>query len=270
MKPIVISLVTYNRLGFTQKTMASLSIAVHDIPYNMYVVDNGSTDGTQLWLMGQRDIPLRYETICYPDNKGTATAVNVAWGHRAEGQHCLKLDNDFVVQDKNWLWRALAILAARPDIGTVAVKWDGNPENPEHTNVIYKSKLSTAGQETVEECLYPISPAMLVRGEVVDKIGGLIQPMLYGYDDLLYLHRVQKAGYKTVFMLNSHASHLDGEYGGATAVSDYGKFKNEQAHRSADIFSRMVSAYDSGELPLRVPLDADLNALRKEFYARSQ
>src|SRR5258707_15124388 len=42
---------TYNRLAFLRATIASVRASRLDIPYEIIVVDGGSTDGTIGWLM---------------------------------------------------------------------------------------------------------------------------------------------------------------------------------------------------------------------------
>src|SRR5580658_1734282 len=47
---------TYNRLSFLKATIASVRASQIDFPYEIIVVDGGSSDGTIDWLMEQRDI----------------------------------------------------------------------------------------------------------------------------------------------------------------------------------------------------------------------
>jgi GT2 family glycosyltransferase len=56
--PAQISVVlgTYNRLSFLKATIASVRASQIGVPYEIIVVDGGSTDGTIAWLTAQRDI----------------------------------------------------------------------------------------------------------------------------------------------------------------------------------------------------------------------
>jgi GT2 family glycosyltransferase len=53
---VSIVLGTYNRLSFLKSTIASVRASQIDVPYEIIVVDGGSTDGTVDWLTRQRDI----------------------------------------------------------------------------------------------------------------------------------------------------------------------------------------------------------------------
>src|ERR1700731_426776 len=79
-KPIVsVVLGTYNRLLFLEATIASIRASQFDRPYEIIVVDGGSTDGTIDWLVHQRDIiPIvqhNRETI------GEITRRKRSWGY---------------------------------------------------------------------------------------------------------------------------------------------------------------------------------------------
>lgn len=252
MNPILITIPTFNRLKATQETLASLATALKGLPYLLYIVDNASVDGTANWILGGSGYGLVWESTVLPANVGQAKAVNAGWAKRMAGQHCIRLDNDFTVADANWIQDGLQVFAADAKIGVITVKWEGNQERPDHSSPMYHSYIYDVGGIEVEESQFPISPAMLVRGELIDAIGGFNQPGLYGYDDLLYLRRAQLAGYKTVFLPNAGGKHL-------TPLREldhttYGAWKRAVADRDMHAYGNMLAAYAAGE-SLYVPLE---------------
>ena len=98
-----IVIVTYNQLGCTRACLDSIRF-VTDEPYELIVVDNGSTDGTVEYLRSCPDVKL----IENPDNRGFPAAANQ--GIRASnGAQVLLLNNDVLVTT-GWLRRMLDAL----------------------------------------------------------------------------------------------------------------------------------------------------------------
>src|SRR5207244_1844716 len=66
-----IVIVTHNEIGFTRSCLESLRF-VTDEPYELIMVDNGSTDGTVEYLRSARDVRF----IENADNRGFPAAAN--------------------------------------------------------------------------------------------------------------------------------------------------------------------------------------------------
>ena len=96
-------MVTYNRLGFTRRSISSIAETA-GYPYELTVVDNGSRDGTVAYLQEQTDAGKVHRLILNSGNRGVAFAANQGWaaGGRA---HYVKVDNDIVFQKPGWLER---------------------------------------------------------------------------------------------------------------------------------------------------------------------
>jgi GT2 family glycosyltransferase len=104
---------TLNQLEYLR--MCVDSIFHHtEIPYEIIVVDNGSTDGTAEYLEGMRG-RIRYRLL--DRNYGFAGAVNRGL-MMAKGQTIVLLNNDTLVTER-WLDNLLACLASDDRIGLV-------------------------------------------------------------------------------------------------------------------------------------------------------
>lgn len=104
---------TYNQLDMLQQCIASI-IENTDLPYEIIVVDNASTDGTGAYLQklgGQ----VRYRVL--PSNQGFSGAINVGM-MMAKGSTILLLNNDTLVTYR-WLDNMLACLHSDERIGMV-------------------------------------------------------------------------------------------------------------------------------------------------------
>ncbi|MFC4596964.1 glycosyltransferase family 2 protein [Cohnella hongkongensis] len=104
---------TYNQLAMVKMCIESI-LENTNVPYEIIVVDNASTDGTAEYLQslgGQ----VRYRAL--EKNLGFAGAVNVGM-MMAKGKTILLLNNDTLVTE-NWLHNLLACLNSDEAIGMV-------------------------------------------------------------------------------------------------------------------------------------------------------
>ncbi len=108
-----------NELKYTKLCIDSL-VAHTRAPYEIILVDNGSTDGTGAYfdvLTANGTVP-RFKTVRNPSNRGFATCVNQGVAV-ATGEWLVLLNNDTVVTPR-WLDRLLDVAAAGwPGVGLV-------------------------------------------------------------------------------------------------------------------------------------------------------
>lgn len=104
---------TYNQLDMVRQCIYSI-IENTDLPYEIIVVDNASTDGTSAYLQslgGQ----VRFKVL--ERNRGFAGAINVGL-MMAKGSTIVLLNNDTLLTE-NWLDQLLACLNSDDQIGMV-------------------------------------------------------------------------------------------------------------------------------------------------------
>ena len=87
--------ITYNRLELTKRAIASYLETVN-VPYSLWVVDNGSDLETRLWLSGEWwDRPFPVEFLS--ENRYPGYATNYGWGlGPPDATHLHRADNDFI------------------------------------------------------------------------------------------------------------------------------------------------------------------------------
>ncbi|MDB5387279.1 MAG: wbbL 5, partial [Planctomycetaceae bacterium] len=105
-----IILITHNQWPYTQQCLDSIRMRT-DEPYELIVVDNGSTDGTIKALKRWGGVTL----IDNETNRGFPTAVNQGLAI-AKGDNLLLLNNDTLVTT-GWLSRMLDAIHSKPEIG---------------------------------------------------------------------------------------------------------------------------------------------------------
>lgn len=137
----IICLVTYQRLDYTKKTLASLFDNISDdADYLLVLIDNASTDGTQQYLKdlqrrGRINMLILNDVNYYPGK-----ACNIGWQHGLEvydATHLMRLDNDMQLT-KDWDIRAEEYFKAIPELGQLGLEHEAieTPEAEMHKRVI--------------------------------------------------------------------------------------------------------------------------------------
>lgn len=103
---------TYNRLGYLKRMVASVRSSIgSDIPYEIIMVDGGSTDGTVKWCEDQKDIVL----IQHGALLGAVRAFNDG-AYAARGSYVI-LANDDVEFIEYSIMRAVVFMQDNPSVG---------------------------------------------------------------------------------------------------------------------------------------------------------
>ena len=107
----------WSQLAFTRQCIAALKSHTRQ-PWELVVIDNGSTDHTDIYLAGVRDaaaVPVT--VISNTSNLGFPAAINQGL-KAARGEYLVLLNNDVVVTD-GWLDQLIALADSRGPIGLV-------------------------------------------------------------------------------------------------------------------------------------------------------
>jgi len=103
----------WNQLEFTRHCIAAL-VRQTRAPWELIVVDNGSTDGTKEYIAGVQDAaPVPVTVVANAANRGFPAAINQGL-QLARGDYLVLLNNDVVVTDA-WLDQLIALANARAD-----------------------------------------------------------------------------------------------------------------------------------------------------------
>ncbi|WP_437193296.1 glycosyltransferase [Planctomicrobium sp. SH527] len=211
-RPLLTSiiLVTYNQLPHTQACLNSIRL-VTDEPYEIIVVDNGSTDGTVDFL--RADLHLRLiENGC---NRGFPAAANQGI-QAAQGEQILLLNNDTIVTT-GWLQRLTAALNSAPEVGLVGPVTNcisGEQQVP----VTYDELAQLDGfawdwgkqhHQHYQPTDRLVGFCLLIKKEVVDRIGRLDERFGIGnFEDDDYCRRAQAAGYQSLIATDTFIHHV--------------------------------------------------------------
>jgi len=201
---ISIVLGSYNRLRFIKKTIYSIRTNDIDIPYEIIVIDGGSTDGTIKWLAKQKDIItiIQYNRIKIKEK----LIMKKSWGYFmnlgfkiSKGKYILMISDDCILHP-NAIMNGYHLfeeeLSKGHKIGAIAFYWRNFPEQEEY----WVGK--TLGNKIF------VNHGMYLRNALEDV--GWIEENYYRFyhiDGDLCLKMWQK-GYKVIDSPNSYIEHI--------------------------------------------------------------
>lgn len=136
---IPILMTTYNRLPYTKRSLAALLDSTGHIPYEIFIFDNCSTDGTREYLESIKD-----ERIAVHFNKkntGIIHPKNVFLEKYKDFEYCAFVDNDNIMP-KGWLKALKEVMDRYPLIAVqlehyLGLGWDIK-ENKDWFKHLYK------------------------------------------------------------------------------------------------------------------------------------
>ena len=225
---VSIIILTHNQLEYTKQCIESIERYTPPEPYQLILVDNGSTDGTMEYLRSVVSCHSsfdNYKLICNQENLGFAKGCNQGI-EEASGGYILLLNNDTIVTE-GWLKRMIECAESDSRIGIVGpmTNFISGPQRDKKAN--YSSLEEVHGYATSfyqknrgDWFDYPriTGFCMLIKREVLEKIGGFDERFGIGcYEDDDYCFRVYRAGYRAVICGDVFVHHF-----GSKTLEDIG------------------------------------------------
>ncbi len=206
-----IVIVTYNEITFTRQCLDSIRLLT-DEPYEIIVVDNGSTDGSVEYLRAMGDVRL----IENDSNRGFPAAANQGMAVAA-GKQVLLLNNDLVVTT-GWLGRMLrALRGGDSRVGLVGPR-SNLVSGPQQVEVAYENIAELDGfawdfgkcqNGVTVDVSRLVGFCLLIKREVTDAIGLLDEQFGLGcFEDDDYCLRAIAAGFQAVIAGDAFVHHF--------------------------------------------------------------
>jgi GT2 family glycosyltransferase len=226
-----IIIVNYNVKYFLEQALHSVFRACRNIDAEVYLVDNNSVDGSV--EMVRNKFPL-VKIIENKENIGFSKANNQAIG-KATGKYILLLNPDTVVEEDTFE-KVISFMTNHPDAGGLGVKMiDGNgkflPESKRglptpsaafykifglsalfpNSSLFGKYHLGYLDKDKIHQVEVLSGAFMLLRKDVLDKIGLLDENFFMYGEDIDLSFRIIKAGYKNYYFPETRIIHYKGE-----------------------------------------------------------
>lgn len=202
--PIIsIAIATRDRESLLRQTL-ELLFENTSVGYELFVVDNGSTDGTAEYLAGAAEAHPEVTVVRNERNLGVARAVNQGWYRATHKDYLVRLDDD-VLLPEGWAEDLIEICDKVPQVGLAGVSFDQEIPNVSEVNGVRLHRAHSLGGACV-----------MMPGRAHKKLGYWNEhyPRI-GHEDWDMSMRVNFAGMWNACHpdLNERAVHLSGERG---------------------------------------------------------
>jgi GT2 family glycosyltransferase len=209
---VSIIILSWNSKALIQTCLTSLKQKTDYSNYKVIVVDNGSVDGSVVWL--KQNFPWvdvialdKNYGFSISNNRGTAYALR-----KYNPQFVLLLNNDTQITQENWLKKMVSVAQLEDSIGIVGCKLIYRNGETQYIG----TKLTSKGLSWLKPTDYPILPQIyatdgvlgacfLIKRSVIEKIGGLdIGFSPFGHEESDFCIRAKKVGFN-IYMVSSVA-----------------------------------------------------------------
>ena len=218
----------FNRLDLTKACLAALEAAITDIPYEVILIDNASTDGTAEFMHSIAGP--RCQVLFNAENLNFAGACNQGLT-MARAPYTLLLNNDTEVTP-GFLLPLLQVLQQEPDVGIVGSKllypdgtvqhagvvlWHHNPGELLSFGHVYQGWPADAACVSRRRDLQVVSAAcVLLPTELGLRCQGFDTRFRNSCDDIDLCLRMRVAGYRVVYEPASVVVHHESQTPGRT------------------------------------------------------
>ena len=238
---ISIIILTHNQVEYTKKCIESIFTHTKE-PFELIIVDNGSTDGTVEYLESEvRGRRAEVRIIKNKENLGFAAGNNQGMA-TARGDYILLMNNDIVVTP-NWLGRMISCAERDSKIGIVGPMSNYvtvpqlikevtyNKTNLDGLND-FAADISNRYTGNAKQLLRVVGFCMLIKRAVINKIGGMDGRYGLGnFEDDDFSLRATLAGFES-WMAEDCFIHHFGNRTFIGAKIDY----RESVHKNWEIF----------------------------------
>ncbi|MFW5435438.1 glycosyltransferase family 2 protein [Paenibacillus apiarius] len=210
---------TIHHTELVKQCIHSFINSVHNLPYELIVVDDGSPPHIQRELADWA-APLNVHLIAKPSNEGFSRSVNLGIQH-SQGQFVLLVNNDVVFHEPGWLQHMLLTMHGSADIGIVGARLlypnltiqHGGvvPAHKGHFDHRFRGQAADFQPALAVEDMNAVTGAlMLVRRQLFDQIGLFSEEFFIAFEDVDFCYRAKQHGVRVIYCGTACALHLEG------------------------------------------------------------
>ena len=242
-----ILIVNYNTKGFLRNCLKSIYENIHGINYEIFVVDNASSDGSS--EMVEKEFP-QVKLIRNKENVGFSKANNQA-SKRATGEYFSLLNPDCLVK-KGTLRKIVQFMNEHLEVGVVGCKIvnpNGRIEFSADKSLnlftefslkfrkklagsnCYFDRLLTRNYNKLREVDWVIGAFLIVRSKVYREVQGMDENYFLYFEEIDFCKRIKKRGWKIYFNSDCEVLHLHGR-----SMATEAKEKISRIYRESQLY----------------------------------
>lgn len=246
---VTIVVPVYNQLEYTAVCLESLAAVRTEVPFEVVVVDDASSDATPEWLE-------RCDGICFArneENLGFIGSCNRG-ATMARGECLVFLNNDTRVTD-DWLDRLVEPLRSRDDVGVVGARLvyaDGTLQ--EAGGIVFRDASGwnygrgdhpdRPEYRFVGEVDYVSGACLAIRRDLFESLGGFdrhFAPAYYEDTDLCF--RVRQRGLAVLYQPAATVVHFEGVTSGTDESSGAKRYQAVNRERFLERWQDVLSGH---------------------------
>lgn len=253
---ISIVIVNYNVKDFLSQCISSIHKSITSLRYEIIVVDNASTDGSELLFTELSHTDDSFSYIYSKTNLGFGKANNLGF-ELANGKYTLILNPDTLVEPDT-LQVMYDYMESNPDIGTSGCKVlnvDGTFQSAcrrgfptpwasfcklfglqrlfPKSKLFAKYNLSYLNEDETSDIDALIGAFMFTRTDVLNKINGFDENFFMYGEDLDLCYRIKQVGYRVSYYPKTTITHFKGESSKRSTLNETKHF-----YDAMEIFAR--------------------------------
>lgn len=243
---IAIVMLNLNRKEYVEHTLDYFHATIDYDDYELIVVDNGSTDGSRELLCQATQRGLVHKLILRSRNHGISPSINCGFAAAdPRVRFYTKLDCDTAILTPGWVQETIRVFERHPDIGLLALNLINDPSLRNIPSELLD------GIPVMDWNNHACGSCMTLSRKAFEDVGYLNEGFESAYmlDDVDYLARLHRAGYRGYYFKDLFAYHQF--YLDKTQYRSYVKRKTPTRVLMQATMA-MARRYDQGRLPIKL------------------
>lgn len=216
---------TYDRLGYTKRMFNSLE-NMTEYPYDHFVIDNGSTDGTKEYLTQLEKGGVIKKLILNKKNKGISKASNQAIDEIMKSDYdiIVKVDNDCEFESKSWLKTLIKIFGINRNV-ILSPYVEGLTDNPGGGQ---RTHFGTLDGELAPMANHIGGICCAAPRKMYENFKWKEEDLLHGNQDVLFSNKASEKGFYPIYIDTIRVYHMDSTEGQKEKYKNYFKRREKE------------------------------------------